>query len=189
MLLDNLLGLASQAERDAEAYEVAAREAVRGLVGFDRDRGFNPTPPQVSTVGCRRIRLIGKNAIRAGSGATDPEARDADPGEHGCELGAVRPLTGRDNERQRAPALVGGEMQFRGEPAPRTSEPMISGFVVETARRFDLPVRVAAGPAVVRSDAGAGAANAARLRVAGAHAGVAGRRSRGDLVSSGSAAH
>jgi len=32
MLLDNLLGLASQAERDAEAYEVAAREAVRGLV-------------------------------------------------------------------------------------------------------------------------------------------------------------
>ena len=32
MLLDNLLGLASQAEGDAEAYEVAAREAVRGLV-------------------------------------------------------------------------------------------------------------------------------------------------------------
>ena len=32
MLLENLLGLASQAEGDAEAYEVAAREAVRGLV-------------------------------------------------------------------------------------------------------------------------------------------------------------
>ena len=32
MLLDNLLGLASEAESDAEAYEVAAREAVRGLV-------------------------------------------------------------------------------------------------------------------------------------------------------------
>ena len=30
MLLDDLLGLASQAEGDAEAYEVAAREAVRG---------------------------------------------------------------------------------------------------------------------------------------------------------------
>ena len=32
MLLENLLGLASDAEGDAEAYEVAAREAVRGLV-------------------------------------------------------------------------------------------------------------------------------------------------------------
>ena len=32
MLLENLLGLASEAESDAEAYEVAAREAVRGLV-------------------------------------------------------------------------------------------------------------------------------------------------------------
>ena len=32
MVLDNLLGLASEAESDAEAYEVAAREAVRGLV-------------------------------------------------------------------------------------------------------------------------------------------------------------
>ncbi|MFI5001457.1 MAG: acyl-CoA dehydrogenase, partial [Reyranellales bacterium] len=32
MVLDNLLGLASEAESDAEAYEVAAREAVRKLV-------------------------------------------------------------------------------------------------------------------------------------------------------------
>ena len=32
MVLDNLLGLAAEAERDAEAYEVAAREAVRALV-------------------------------------------------------------------------------------------------------------------------------------------------------------
>lgn len=32
MVLDNLLGLAAEAERDAEAYEVAAREAVRSLV-------------------------------------------------------------------------------------------------------------------------------------------------------------
>lgn len=32
MVLDGLLGLASDAEGDAEAYEVAAREAVRGLV-------------------------------------------------------------------------------------------------------------------------------------------------------------
>ena len=32
MLLDNLLGLAAEAECDAEAYEVAAREAVRALV-------------------------------------------------------------------------------------------------------------------------------------------------------------
>jgi len=32
MILDNLLGLAKDAEGDAEAYEVAAREAVRGLV-------------------------------------------------------------------------------------------------------------------------------------------------------------
>ena len=32
MLLDNLLGLAAEAESDAEAYEVAAREAVRALV-------------------------------------------------------------------------------------------------------------------------------------------------------------
>ena len=32
MILDNLLGLAKDAEGDAEAYEVAAREAVRGMV-------------------------------------------------------------------------------------------------------------------------------------------------------------
>ena len=32
MILDNLLGLAAEAEGDAEAYEVAAREAVRALV-------------------------------------------------------------------------------------------------------------------------------------------------------------
>ena len=32
MILDNLLGLAAEAESDAEAYEVAAREAVRALV-------------------------------------------------------------------------------------------------------------------------------------------------------------
>jgi (2S)-methylsuccinyl-CoA dehydrogenase len=32
MVLDNLLGLAAEAESDAEAYEVAAREAVRALV-------------------------------------------------------------------------------------------------------------------------------------------------------------
>ena len=32
MVLDNLLGLAAEAEGDAEAYEVAAREAVRALV-------------------------------------------------------------------------------------------------------------------------------------------------------------
>ena len=32
MVLDNLLGLAAEAEGDAEAYEVAAREAVRTLV-------------------------------------------------------------------------------------------------------------------------------------------------------------
>jgi len=32
MLLDKLLGLAAEAESDAGAYEVAAREAVRGLV-------------------------------------------------------------------------------------------------------------------------------------------------------------
>jgi (2S)-methylsuccinyl-CoA dehydrogenase len=32
MVLDNLLGLAAEAEGVAEAYEVAAREAVRALV-------------------------------------------------------------------------------------------------------------------------------------------------------------
>jgi len=32
MILENLLGLAAEAESDAEAYEVAAREAVRALV-------------------------------------------------------------------------------------------------------------------------------------------------------------
>lgn len=32
MVLESLLGLAAEAEGDAEAYEVAAREAVRALV-------------------------------------------------------------------------------------------------------------------------------------------------------------
>ena len=32
MVLDNLLGLVAEAESDAEAYEVAARQAVRALV-------------------------------------------------------------------------------------------------------------------------------------------------------------
>ena len=41
MLLENLLGLASEAESDAEAYEVAAREAVRGLVQR-RQRAADP---------------------------------------------------------------------------------------------------------------------------------------------------
>jgi hypothetical protein len=102
---------------------MASGRAMRGLVGFDRERGLDPTPSQVSTVGPRRIRLIGKDAIRAGSGTTDPETRHPDLAEHGRELRAVRPLTGRDHECQRALVLVSGQMSFvvnppRDRPSP-----------------------------------------------------------------------
>ena len=49
MVLDNLLGLAAEAESDAEAYEVAAREAVPQALMVRRSR----------THGCGGVRRIG----------------------------------------------------------------------------------------------------------------------------------
>lgn len=73
----------------------AAMATMTGLVGRDRDRGLDPSPPQPVPVRSTGIRLVGQYPIRASSGPPDRPG-DLDRIQHRHELRAVTGLTSGD---------------------------------------------------------------------------------------------
>src|SRR5205814_1027448 len=92
--------------------------AVGILVGLAWDGGLDAAPTQVGPVGLGRVRLVGQDPVRCGAGPTGTGPGYPDAVEYGDELRAVAALSGGQQHRQRLLALLAGQVQFGGQPAP-----------------------------------------------------------------------
>lgn len=115
-----LVPLLVQAGRPATG---AAAPATTGrLVGLLRDDMTNASFPQVGRGTAIAVSLVRADAVRCGAGPTGSQARHPDPFHDRLEPGAVRPLPGSDEHRQRAAATVRAQVEFGGEtPRERPS--------------------------------------------------------------------
>lgn len=82
--------------------------------------------PQVVPDGPVAVCLIGGDAAGLLAGPARPEFRDADLLQDRLELGAVRPLTWRDDQKQRAATAIRTQVDLAGEPAPRAAQALTS---------------------------------------------------------------
>lgn len=117
---------------------------------FERDRRDDPAPAQVAAVGLRRVRLVSEHPVRAGPGPAAAEAWHPNPVEHRNELRAVPALPGGQHDRQRLLPLLTCKVHFRGQAAPRATEPVIVRFDRNPARWFGLQIRLPRAPAACR---------------------------------------
>lgn len=82
----------------------------------------NASFPQVGRGTAIAVSLVRADAVRCGAGPTGSQARHPDPFHDRLEPGAVRPLPGSDEHRQRAAATVRAQVEFGGEtPRERPS--------------------------------------------------------------------
>ena len=112
--------------------------AVADLVGLLRDRASDATPAQVGPVGAGTVGLVAQYPVRARPPPSPTGTGHTDPFQHGLELRRVTPLPGRDHQRQWLLALLCGQMQLRGQPTPRPTDPVIIRLDVDPTRRFTL---------------------------------------------------
>jgi hypothetical protein len=105
----------------------ALLEPVRRLIDLDRDRRRDLAATQISPVGRRTVGLISKHPVRATPRPTGTEATHLDPVKDRDELRAVTTMPGGQDHRQRAAALLTGQVDLRGPPAPRLAQPVIGG--------------------------------------------------------------
>ncbi len=112
--------------------------AMADLVGLLRDGAPNATSPQVGTVGAGTVRLVRQHPIRTSPCPAPTGTGHPDPLQDRLELRRVAPLTGSDHNRQRLLTLLGGQVQLRGQPAPRPADPVIVRLDVDPARGFTL---------------------------------------------------
>ena len=76
-----------------------------------------------------------------------PGPRHPDAPEHGLELRAVAALPGGDHDGQRLLALLAGQVDLGGEPAPGPAQPVIGRLLGHPARRLGLQVPLFRAPA------------------------------------------
>lgn len=132
----------SRAEHGRAISGRSAGTAAGGLVCRDRDRGRDPAPARVTPIGHGRAGLVGQYPLRARACAAASDPGDLDGLQQRDHLEAVTSLTGREQQRQRFPALFAGQVDRRGHPAPTTPQRVIIGFV---AGWFDLGIGSMAG--------------------------------------------
>lgn len=121
-----LLGVTIEGRRTAS--EPTAPFAVGGLVGGLRDHRPDPALPKMGSNCARRVRLVGQDRIRGGPGSTDLP-RHPQLGHDLGERGRVTSLARREDERERATAAVGGEVDLRGQSSAGASEGMVGWLV------------------------------------------------------------
>lgn len=85
-----------------------------------------PRASKVLTAGAVAVSLIGRDAARLLARPARPEARNPDLLQYRHELGAVRALTGGDDQGQRSAAPVGAQVDLAGRAAPRAAQALAS---------------------------------------------------------------
>lgn len=105
-----------------------------GLIDLLRDGRPDSASSQVAAVVAGGVRLIPGHRVRPAAGAPD-RAAHSQPFQDRDELWTVAGLAGREDERQRAAAPVGGQMDLAGQPASGTSQ--FSGLQARSASSAD----------------------------------------------------
>ena len=102
--------------------------ALRSLIAALRD-GVRDLPLSEQQATARvAVAFVGDEPIRART-RTSPSARswDADAVQDGCQLGAVMPVAGRDDDRERPAFAVASHMDFARQPATAVPESLVGG--------------------------------------------------------------
>jgi hypothetical protein len=75
-------------------------------------------------------------------------------------MGAVAAVPGGQHDRQRLLALLAGQVQLRGQPAPRAAQRVVGRLDAHTTGRFLLKISLAARPGSVLVRPGDGGVHA-----------------------------
>jgi hypothetical protein len=133
-------------ERRRPAARAATALAVADLVGRLGNGAGDTASAQVVPIGPGGIGLVASHPIRSGARAAGPVAGHAYGFEHRGELRRVAALGRRDQDGQRLLALLAGQVDLRGQPAPGPAESVIGRLGGQAARRFLLGLAVPARP-------------------------------------------
>src|SRR5215207_9692278 len=133
-------------ERRRPAARAATALAVADLVGRLGNGAGDTASAQVVPIGPGGIGLVASHPIRSGARAARPVAGHAYGFEHRGELRRVAALARRDQDGQRLLALLAGQVDLRGQPAPGPAEGVIGRLGGQAARGFLLGLAVPARP-------------------------------------------
>jgi hypothetical protein len=133
-------------ERRRPAARAATARAVADLCRPARECAGDTASAQVVPIGPGGIGLVASHPIRSGARAAGPVAGHAYGLEHRGELRRVAALARRDQDGQRLLALLAGQVDLRGQPAPGPAEGVIGRLRGQAARRFLLGLAVPARP-------------------------------------------
>ena len=95
----------------------------------------------------RAVGLIGQHPVRAGPRASLAGPGHRDAAQYSLELRAVAALPGGDHDGQRLLALLAGQVDLGGEPAPRPAQPVIGRLLGHPVGRLGLQVPLFRAPA------------------------------------------
>lgn len=117
------------------------------LVGLRRDGRGDSATAQVTAVGPRRVRLVGKDPIRSGPGTAGAHPRNPNSVQDRDELRTVPTLTSRQHHCQGLLPLLTRQVQLRGQPTTRATQGMVVRLDADAAGRLGLQIPLFRAPA------------------------------------------
>lgn len=109
-------------EAGRSAARAAAALAVGPLVLALGDGVLDLPTPQVPAIPAGRVRFVAAQVIGACARMPAGRARDTDAFEDRNQLRGITPLAWCDDERERPPAALTGQMNLAGQAATRTTQ-------------------------------------------------------------------
>ncbi len=104
--------------------------ATRPLIAALRNRVRDLPHAEQPTTARVAVALVSDDPIWAGPRSSTPsESWDANAIQHRRQLRTVMAVAWRNDDRERSPLAITGQMKLAGQPAPAASEPLV-GWVV-----------------------------------------------------------